>query len=304
MAFVLILALFSAGTAVALVGRALILPRIRADRNIGRIAAYGYSSQATAEPEVREPVFPRLAAALGGLFERGMTSARRAELRKLLVAAGFWEARPATVVGARVLGTTALGVLVLWSGATAGWSPFLVAIAAAYAVGVGWIGPMFLLKGRARRRTERVELELPELIDLLVVTLEAGVGFNAALQRSTGQMSGALGDEIRLTLREHNLGLSMAQALGNFLERCDVPAVRAFVRSVVQSEALGISIGQVMRELATDMRTRRRQIIEEKAQKAPIKMLFPLAFLILPSLLLIVLYPGLQNIVETLKNTG
>ena len=96
----------------------------------------------------------------------------------------------------------------------------------------------------------------------------------------------------------------MNQALTNLLERCDVPSIRAFVRSIIQSEALGVSIGQVMRDLAADMRMRRRQIIEEKAQKAPIKILFPLAFMILPSLLLILLFPGLYSLVQTLSNTG
>jgi tight adherence protein C len=236
-------------------------------------------------------------------MERSVSSERREQVRKLLLAAGIWNTKPATVFGYRILATTLVGGLVFWATAKS-FSPFFVVVGTAYAVGLGWLGPLFLLKRRARRRTERIELALPDLIDLMVVTLEAGVGFTAALQRSTEQMTGPLGDEIRLTLREHNLGLSMDGALGNFLERCDVPSVRSFVRSVVQSEALGVSIGNVMRELAREMRLRRRQIIEEKANKAPIKMLFPLAFLILPALLLIVLYPGLVNLVQTLANTG
>jgi tight adherence protein C len=305
LALVLILALFMAGTAVALAARAVLLPRIRADRNVGRIAAYGYAgAEATVEAPGRKAVLPRIAAGIGEIFERGRTSERRNEVRKLLRAAGFWEANPSSVLGYRVLGTGLFGSCVLYMSTKGGWSPFMTVVSTGYGIGLGWIGPMFVLKARARRRTERIELDLPEMIDLLVVTLEAGVGFTGALTRSTERLTGPLGDEIRLTLREHNLGLSMNNALTNFLDRCDVPSVRAFVRSVIQSEALGVSIGQVMRDLATEMRTRRRQIVEEKAQKAPIKMLFPLAFLILPALLLIVLYPGLENLVQTLRNTG
>jgi tight adherence protein C len=305
MALLVILALFLAGTAVALVARAAVLPRIRADRSVGRIAAYGYASaEATVEAPERKAVFPRIAAGIGEIVTRGRTSERQNEVRKLIRAAGFWELNPNAVLGYRILGTVLFGSCVLWTSTKGGWSPFMTMVSTGYALGLGWIGPMFALKARARRRTERIELDLPEMIDLLVVTLEAGVGFNAALTRSTERLSGPLGDEVRLTLREHNLGLSMHSALTNFLDRCDVPSVRAFVRAVVQSESLGISIGQVMRELATEMRARRRQIVEEKAQKAPIKMLFPLAFLILPALLLIVLYPGLANLVETLGNTG
>jgi tight adherence protein C len=303
MALVLILGLFLAGTAIALFVRAALLPRIRADRSIGRIAAYGYAGELPADVAERESLITRLIVGLGSIAERSASTERREQVRKLLLAAGFWNTNPATVLGYRVLATMALGTAMLWS--TAGnWSPFFVVVGSAYAAGIGWFGPMFLLKRRARGRTEHIELQLPELIDLLVVTLEAGVGFTAALHRSTEQMTGPLGEEIRLTLREHSLGLSMDRALANLLERADVPAVRSFVRSVIQSEALGVSIGQVMRDLATEMRTRRRQIIEEKAQKAPIKMLFPLAFLILPSLLLIVLYPGVVNMLETLANTG
>jgi tight adherence protein C len=303
MALVLIFGLFLAGTAAALLVRAALLPRIRADRNIGRIAAYGYAGELPADAPERESVVARFVIALGALAERSGSSERREEVRKRLLAAGFWNTKPETVLGYRVLATVVLGTLSLWS--TAGnWSPFMAVLTTVYAAGIGWFGPKFLLKRRATSRTERIELQLPELIDLLVVTLEAGVGFTAALHRSTERMSGPLGEEIRLTLREHSLGISMDRALSNLLERADVPAVRAFVRSVVQSEALGVSIGQVMRDLATEMRNRRRAIIEEKAQKAPIKMLFPLAFLILPALLIIVLYPGVVSLLDTLANTA
>jgi tight adherence protein C len=303
MALLLIFGLLLAGTAVALVARAALLPRIRADKNIGRIATYGYAGDTTVEAPDRESWVARIAAAVGTVMERSASSERREEVRKLLLAAGSWETKPSTVLGYRALGTALLGTLTLWS-TSKSWSPVFVVVGTAYAAGLGWFGPMFVLRMRARRRTERIELELPELIDLLVVTLEAGVGFTAALTRATEQMKGPLGDEVRLTLREHNLGLAMDRALGNFLERCDVPAVRAFVRSVVQSEALGVSIGAVMRDLSKEMRARRRQIIEEKAMKAPVKILFPLAFLILPALLIIVLYPGLVNLLQTLQNTA
>jgi len=299
----LILGLLLVGSAAALVIRAARLPRIRTDQNIGRIAAYGYAAEATVEPSPHDGLMQRVAAYLGEVVQRSTSSEKRDKLRKMLLAAGFWNTKPATVLGYRVLATGLLGGLIFWAGAKS-WGPLVTIIATAYAAGLGWLGPMIALKSRARRRTERIELQLPELIDLLVVTLEAGVGFTGALHRATERMSGALGDEIRLTLREHNLGLSMDRALANFLDRCDVPSVRSFVRAIIQSEALGVSIGQVMRELATEMRTRRRQIVEEKAQKAPIKILFPLAFLILPALLMIVLYPGLAGLVDTLSNTG
>jgi tight adherence protein C len=301
MLLTLLIALSLGGLALALVARAAVLPRIRADENVGRIAAYGYRSETTgtiAGP--RTPIFPQIAAWVGTVVTVGASAKRQDQLRSTLLGAGAWRTSAATVQGYRVILALGLGGLALWTTAKAGLPPIIVFIGIAYGVGVGWIVPLFLIKARARRRTERIEIELPELIDRLVVTLEAGIGFNAALQRSGERMTGPLGDELRLTLREHELGLTMQDALSNLLKRCNVPSIRAFVRAVAQSEQLGISIGHVMRELSSDIRGRRRQIIEERAQKAPIKILFPLAFLVLPALLLVILFPGVYNIIQTL----
>ena len=305
MVLTLLLALGLGGVALALVGRAAVFPRIRADQNVGRIAAYGYrGGESTTQTRKRMPVFPQLAARLGGAFTYGLSAKRQEELRNTILAAGAWRTTPATVQGYRIILAFGLGGLALWAAASGGWPPFVGVIVACYGFATGWIVPLFLIKARARRRTEQIEVELPELIDRLVVTLEAGIGFNSALQRSGERMTGPLGEELRLTLHEHELGLTMQAALTNMLGRCNVPSIRAFVRAVTQSEHLGISIGHVMRELASDIRKRRRQIIEERAQKAPIKMLFPLAFLILPALLLVILFPGVYNIITTLGGGG
>ena len=296
-----LIALALGGVALALFARAAVFGRIQADENMGRIAAYGYNrSEAVVVAPKRAPVFPKLAAWVGNSFAGGALAKQQEQLRTTLLAAGMWRTSPASVQGYRVLLAGTLGVLALWSATDAGWSPFVAVVVTGYALAVGWVAPTFLIKSRGRRRTEQIEIELPELIDRLVVTLEAGIGFNSALQRSGERMTGPLGEEIRLTLHEHELGLTMPAALTNLLGRCNVPSIRAFVRAVSQSEQLGISIGHVMRELASDIRKRRRQILEEKAQKAPIKMLFPLAFLVLPALLLVVLFPGIYNIITTM----
>ena len=297
MTLLILIALAFAGTSVALVGRALLLPRLRASAAVGRISSYGYGEQVTSSREDRIPIPARVAEAVGKRFLSDDESEE--EIRKLLLAAGAWATTPAMLTGYRVLTTVLLGGSIMWL--AAGRAPAAVVVGGgAYMGFLGWRLPLIALKSKAGHRLERIELELPELIDLLVVTLEAGLAFNAALQRAAQRMHGPLADELRLTLREQSLGLTLQDALGNMLERCDAPAVRAFVRAVSQGESLGISIGQVMRELAGDLRTRRRQIVEEKAQKAPIKILFPLALLILPATILIVLFPGLYNIIQTL----
>jgi tight adherence protein C len=162
---------------------------------------------------------------------------------------------------------------------------------------------MMIVSRRARKRFERVERDLPELIDLLVVTVEAGMGFNGSMQITSQRLRGPLGDELRLTLQEQRMGLSTSRALSNLLVRCDTPSMRSFVRSVLQGETLGVSIGQIMRSLALEMRKRRRAAAEERAQKAPIKLLFPLVFLIFPAMFIVLLFPAVFSFVTTFGGT-
>ena len=127
----------------------------------------------------------------------------------------------------------------------------------------------------------------------------AGLGLytavNAAMQLASGRIRGPLGDELRLTLQEQRLGLSTGAALANLMGRCDTPSMRSFVRSVSQGEALGVSIGAILRNLALETRKRRRAHAEERAQKAPVKILFPLVFLIFPPIFIVVLFPAAHN---------
>src|SRR5439155_23203236 len=167
-------------------------------------------------------------------------------------------------------------------------------------LGVGWFGPIFLLGRRARSRLQKIDDAMPELIDLLVVMLEAGVGFTAALRLASERLGGPLGEELRLTVQEQNLGLSNSAALQNWMARSDTPAVNSFCRAMLQGERLGISIGQILRNLAMEMRRRRRQAAEERAQKAAIKILFPLVMLIFPAMFVIILGPALFRIIDTL----
>jgi tight adherence protein C len=175
----------------------------------------------------------------------------------------------------------------------------MICVAVVFGALIGWTLPMTVVSRRARSRYERIERDLPELIDLLVVTVEAGLGFNGSLQTTSQRLEGPLGDELRLTLQEQRMGLSTTQALANMLARCDTPSMRSFVRSVLQGETLGVSIGQIMRALALEMRKRRRAAAEERAQKAPIKLLFPLVFLIFPSMFVVLLFPALYSFMTT-----
>jgi tight adherence protein C len=159
---------------------------------------------------------------------------------------------------------------------------------------------MMMVKRRARYRLDAIEYDLPELIDLLVVGVEAGLGFSAAMSAAVGRLPGPLGEEMRLMLQEQTLGLTPVEALTNVLSRVDTPSLRSFVRSIVQGEQLGISIGDVLRNVALEMRKRRRAAAEERAQKAPIKMLFPLIFLIFPAMFVVILGPAIFAFLDAL----
>jgi tight adherence protein C len=167
---------------------------------------------------------------------------------------------------------------------------------------LAWFGPALLVESRAQRRMDQVDRDLPELIDLLIATIEAGLGFAGSLQLVADRFDGPLGQELRLALQEQKLGLSTEHSLSNLLERCETPSVRAFVRAISQGETLGVSIGTMMRNLAAETRKRRRQAANEKVQKAPVKMLFPLVFMIFPALLIILLYPAAYQVLQQLSS--
>ena len=173
-------------------------------------------------------------------------------------------------------------------------------VGAACLAGFGWVAPKFVLGRRAAHRLEQVDREVPELVDLLVTTVEAGVGFAAALQIAARSIEGPLGQELRLALREQSMGLTIDEALRNMAGRIDSAAIRSFIQALVQGEALGVSIGKVLRDLAVDMRKRRRQAAEERAQKTPTKIVFPLVALILPAMFIVTLGPALMSFFRTL----
>ena len=290
---ILLVGIGLAGASVALVARAAVMPRLRSSETLGRIGSYGFASKKAeaATSSVARNAVDSVATVAGGAVGR-LGGFREAVVRRELVAAGIYGLPPLKFVGYRILCALATPALWLWLTSIGEYSTTVTVLGVPVALVMGWIAPMTLVRRRARHRFERIDYELPNLIDLLVVTVEAGLGFSGSLQLAAERFSGPLGDEIRLTLQEQRMGLSTNEALRNLLDRCNTPLMRSFVRSVLQGETLGVSIGQIMRDLAVDMRTRRRQAAEERAQKAPVKMLFPLVLLIFPAMFVVLLGPA------------
>jgi tight adherence protein C len=150
---------------------------------------------------------------------------------------------------------------------------------------------------RTRRlRFEQMDRQMPDMIDLLIVTIEAGLGILASMKVASDTLRDPLGQELRLTLQEQRMGLSVGEAITSLGRRADCENMRIFVRALTQGEKLGVSIGKTMRDLALEMRKRRKAAAEERAQKMPLKMLFPLLFFIFPAIFIVLLVPAFINI--------
>lgn len=288
------------GSAAGLVARAVALPRWRMQQRLDDIAGYGLIQPAPAGAlgdEGRPGGTHRLAGLIGARIAQHSGSIDLVQTRKRLLAAGFYRARADVFQGYRVLATLALGAL----GLTGDLGTLLGIALAIVLVVVAWFGPPLALQRLAFFRGEKIEDALPDLVDILVVTIEAGLSFSGSLKTAVAHLDGPLAQELSLALQEQRMGLPITDALGNMLERSDGLSMRAFVQAVTQAETLGVSIGQVLRGLAVDMRKRRRARAEERAQKAPIKMLFPLIFLIFPAMFVVILAPGVMRFLEAFK---
>ena len=160
----------------------------------------------------------------------------------------------------------------------------------------GFMLPDFALSMKARARREKVRAELPDALDLLAVSVEAGLGFDGAIAKLAEHMDGALTEEFNLALGEMRIGESRQEALKKMAQRVDTPEVSTFTRAIIQADQLGISLGRILRVQAADTRLKRQAAAEEKAMKAPIKMLFPLVLFIFPAMFVVILGPALLNL--------
>jgi tight adherence protein C len=163
--------------------------------------------------------------------------------------------------------------------------------------------PEYAVSVRARQRREAIRADLPDALDLLAVSVEAGLGFDGAITKITEHMSGPLSDEFALTLGEIRVGENRADALKKMAQRVAAPELASFVRSIVQADQLGISLGRILRVQAADTRLRRQAAAEEKAMKAPIKMLFPTVLFIFPSMFIVILGPAMLEFATLFKTS-
>ena len=163
---------------------------------------------------------------------------------------------------------------------------------------VGFYGPNLFLYQQSYDREEKIQRSLADAIDLLTISVESGLGFDAALQQVSRNTTGPLAEEFARALREMQIGQGRTDAMRALSERTNLPDLKSFVSALVQADSFGIPIGQVLRVQSAEMRVKRRQRAEEKAQQVPVKITIPLIFCILPCLFLAVMGPAAISIMD------
>ena len=224
-------------------------------------------------------------------FSKSGASKKDKELQNLIIMAGNpGNLTPAQFKAIQML----LGVIsicgILAFVALLGLPKILYVLSAVGAV-FSFVLPQFILKSKVTARKKDIRKSLPDTLDLLVVSVEAGLGFDQALQKVVDKSIGALPDEFRRTLQEIRVGKQRRDALKDMGERCMVDELTTFISGIIQADTLGVSVGHILRIQSEQIRTKRRQMVEEQAQKAPLKMLFPMIFFIFPTIFIVVLGP-------------
>jgi len=271
-----------------------------------RLTTFGGRPMSAAEMEsklpfserVLRPSIERWSQAVGKKSSKKSLTKMQTKLAQAGNPSGF---DPAEFVGLRVLIALALLVGIFLLMTVAGIASSSVIMFAAVAGVFGYLLPGIWLDRKIKTRKKEINRALPDAIDLLTISVESGLGFDAALMRVAEKWDNALSREFARVLAELRIGKSKREALREMAVRCDDDNLTTFVSSVIQADQLGVSISQVLRIQSEAMRVKRRQRAEEQAQKAPLKMLFPMIFLIFPALYVVILGPAIPRLVESFK---
>ena len=296
MPMLLILAALCLSLSALCVGNVATLParnrraRIRSAATYGNVRVSSVPDRARFQERVVGPFVTWLARAMLRLNAKQNLEA----LSMLLMSAGMRNTSAQTFLAAKGIsagGGILLGILLgAFSSVTA------VFVFASILGAIGYIAPAIVVSQRAKRRQSAIVRQLPDSLDLLSVSVEAGLGFDGAIAKLTQYMTGPLSEEFELALGEMRIGESRPDALKKLALRAGTPEVSSFVRAIVQADQLGTSLGRILRVQATDTRNKRQAAAEERAMKAPIKMLFPTVAFIFPAMFIVILGPALLSL--------
>jgi tight adherence protein C len=255
--------------------------------------------------KLEEGFSKRLLLPLGGLLlsaAQGLLPRHHlSDIRRRLVLAGLagrmgaeeYVAGQLVGVVVGVLGGLGVGTLMDWTGGRLFGSILALGL-------LGALAPALYTRHHRQERVEAIEKELPDVLDVLAISVEAGVGLEGAMQAVTERFTSPLSDELGHTLSEMELGLSRREALHNLRTRTDIPDLNGFILALLQADALGMPMARVLQTQAEEMRRRRRGKVREAAAKLPVKLLFPLVIFILPALFVVILGPAVISIGQNL----
>ncbi len=264
------------------------------------------------ELELQQPFVERtlrpLASRLSGRISSMASSSFSEKTEKRLALAGNpGDLRVADWLGIKAIGAIIGAILFFFLFAIVGilGFPFFIgAVLSVVGALLGYTIPEFWLGGRVKKRQKAILLMIPDALDLLTISVRAGLGFDAALGKVVEKLQGPLSDEFRRALAEVRVGKARRDALRDIVPRTEVVPLTNFIGAIIQAEQLGVSISKVLQVQSEQLRIERRQRAEEQAAKAPIKMLFPLVGCIFPSLFIVILGPAIILIVQNLKVGG
>lgn len=290
-------------------GGALLILGMRASKDTisieERLAVFAENPTSLEEIELSLPFSQRVLAPfilrMGAFFGRFLPHKNMEKLQRNLIEAGSpSNIGPVEFMGVRlalalVLGGFIFFMLMVSSGVSAQTILFPL-----LAGGMGYVLPGVWLSRKIKSRKHEIQNALADAIDLLSISVEAGLGFDPALARVAHKWDNALTDEFKRMLGEMQMGKSRREAMRELQSRVNVDDLNVFISSLVQADQLGVSIAQILRVQSRQMRIRRRQRAEEKAQKAPIKMLFPMVFLIFPAMYVVILGPAVPTVIDSL----
>lgn len=292
-----ILLFFGAATIGFLALQGLVLERHQVFKTLRNVRSIELKPVDVRRQELAIPFAQRVLAPalhwIGGLGRRFAPTGVLDRLSRELVYAGSpqaWDAE--RLLAAKLLGIVGASVGAVVLGRSAGLAAAKLVVLAPIAAVLGYYVPEWVLRSKSGRRQGEIQRALPDALDLLSITVEAGLGFDAAVARVARNAGGPLGEELHRMLQEMQIGKPRPDALRDLGERSTVPELKSFVLAMIQADVFGISIGKVLHVQAAEMRMKRRQRAEEKAQKTPVKIIFPLIVCIFPSLFVVLLGPA------------
>jgi tight adherence protein C len=295
----LVLALICLGAAAYLIGQLITLPAQERQRFIKHVSEYGNERQRQVLDAREESLRTRV---LTPVIERFAKIVLRVNPKttidgvayKLVSAGVSRRISPTTFLALK--GICPIVFALLGFVFASSMSPLMMFAMVLGLGALGFIGPDYVVNSKIRSRQEKIRAQLPDALDLLAVSVEAGLGFDSAVSKLIDSLEGPLIDEFNLTLSEVRVGESRPEALRKLAERAQVAELSAFTRALIQADTLGISLGRILRVQAADARERRQSMAEERAMKAPIKMLFPTVLFIFPSMFIVTIGPAFLSL--------